>query len=74
MAGTYRVVVKDGDSRYVLEDDKYVFQTIDYVIDYEHFTEALTEFLSWTDNGDGVDKTRLVYIPEKIEQGKKKKK
>lgn len=73
MAGTYKVIVKNGDSKYTYNQKKgtYDFKTIDYVYEAENFGDALREFLDWTDAGQGAypedhkNKASLVFVPAK---------
>lgn len=65
MAGSYKLVVKNGDSKYKFNDGKYDYKTIDYVEEFETLGEALSEFLTWTNDPDAEDKVSLVFLPAK---------
>lgn len=61
-ADTFKVVVKDGDTKYAMDKSgRYESKTIDYVAEYDTLAEALTEFLTFVGDVYAEEKVSLVF-------------
>lgn len=60
---TYRVIVKNGDSKYVPDkkSGRYESKVVDYVVDFEGFAEALAEFITFVTDDYAEQKVSLVF-------------
>lgn len=62
---SYKIVVKDGDTRYASKNGTYVAKTVDRVEKYDDLSTALADFLYYTNDEFSFNKVSLTYVPSK---------
>lgn len=62
----YKVVVKDGDTKYALDKNgQYKQKTVDYVQEFDNLGDALASFLEYDTDAYNEDKVTLTLTPSK---------
>ncbi len=62
---SFKLVIKDGDTKYKMKNGTYTPKVIDRVEEYETLGEALAEFLYSVNDEYNDEKISLVFTPKK---------